>query len=230
MLKAGGGNLTSFPMIDLHTHTLNSDGELIPAELWRRAQVKGYRYLGVTDHVDASNFVEVFRRLKAAAQSLNRGVAPVFIPGLEFTHVPPELIKPLAAQARDLGVPLIVIHGETLAEPVAPGTNRAALEADIDILAHPGLLTPEEAALAKAKGIALELSARKGHSLANGHVAKLALAAGTPLTVNTDAHAPGDLITREEARRVALGAGLDERQADALFAAAEALARRLAGG
>ena len=35
-------------MIDLHTHTLNSDGELLPAELWRRAQVRGYRFLGIT--------------------------------------------------------------------------------------------------------------------------------------------------------------------------------------
>ena len=51
-------------MIDLHTHTLYSDGELIPAELWRRAQVKGYRYLAITDHVDASNFEVVFARLK----------------------------------------------------------------------------------------------------------------------------------------------------------------------
>jgi histidinol phosphatase-like PHP family hydrolase len=215
-------------MIDLHTHTLNSDGELIPAELWRRAQVLGYRFLGVTDHVDASNFKEVFGRLKAAADSLNRGAAPVFIPGLEFTHVPPDLIQPLVSQARELGVPLIVIHGETLVEPVAPGTNQAALKADIDILSHPGLLTPEEAALAQARGITLELSARKGHCLANGHVAKLALAAGAALTVNTDAHAPGDLINRETARRVALGAGLNEAQADALFAHAEALARRLA--
>ena len=108
-------------MIDLHTHTLNSDGELLPAELWRRAQVKGYRYLGITDHVDSSNYEVVFARLKAAALSLNRGEAPVIIPGLEFTHLPPALIGPMAAQARALGVPLIIIHGETLAEPVAHG-------------------------------------------------------------------------------------------------------------
>ncbi|MBW1992288.1 MAG: histidinol phosphate phosphatase domain-containing protein, partial [Deltaproteobacteria bacterium] len=100
-------------MIDLHTHTLNSDGELIPAELKRRAQVLGYRYLGLTDHVDASNFEEVFRRLKVAADSLNFGEPPHLIPGLEFTHVPPGQIADLVKQARDLGVPLIVIHGET---------------------------------------------------------------------------------------------------------------------
>ena len=29
-------------MIDLHTHTVFSDGALIPAELVRRARVKGY--------------------------------------------------------------------------------------------------------------------------------------------------------------------------------------------
>jgi histidinol phosphatase-like PHP family hydrolase len=215
-------------MIDLHTHSLNSDGELIPAELWRRAQVLGYRYLGLTDHVDASNFAEVFARLKTAALSLNRGQAPVLIPGLEFTHLPPDLIKPLAAQARALGVPLIVIHGETLVEPVAPGTNRAALAADIDVLSHPGLITPEEAALAAARGIALELSARKGHGLANGHVAARAREAGAPLVVNTDTHAPGDLITRAQAERIAKGAGLTDAEVQQLFAHAETLARTLA--
>ncbi len=216
-------------MIDLHTHTLNSDGELLPAELWRRAQVKGYRYLGITDHVDASNYEVVFDRLKAAALSLNRGEAPVIIPGLEFTHLPPALIGPLTAQARALGVPLIVIHGETLVEPVAHGTNRAALEADIDILAHPGLITLEEAALARERGIFLEISARKGHCLANGHVARTALEVGASLIVNTDSHSPGDLITSQQAKRIARGAGLDDTAIQNLFADAEALAQRLAG-
>ena len=215
-------------MIDLHTHTLNSDGVLIPTELWRRAQVKGYRYLGITDHVDASNFEEVYGRIKTAAASLNRGGQPHIIPGLEFTHLPPEMIKPLVDRARALGVPLIVIHGETLAEPVAPGTNRAALEADIDILAHPGLITREEAALAKERGVFLEISARKGHSLANGHVAAAARETGAKLIVDTDSHAPGDLITREQAMRIARGAGLTDTEVAALFADAENLARRLA--
>jgi histidinol phosphatase-like PHP family hydrolase len=215
-------------MIDLHTHSIYSDGELIPSELWRRAKVRGYRYLAITDHVDASNFDLVFARLKAAALSLN-GDPPYLIPGLEFTHLPPRLIGPLTAEARAMGVPLIVIHGETLTEPVAPGTNRAALEADIDILAHPGLITPEEARLARERGISLEISARKGHSLANGHVAKTALEAGASLVLNTDSHSPGDLITREQAERIARGAGLDAAACQALFSHAETLARRLAG-
>lgn len=216
-------------MIDLHTHTLYSDGELLPTELWRRAQVLGYRFLGVTDHVDASNFEMVFNRLQAAAQSLNDGAPPYLIPGLEFTHLPPALIGPLAAAARALGVPLIVVHGETLAEPVAPGTNRAALDADINILAHPGLITREEAALAKEKGIFLEISARKGHCLANGHVAKIARETGASLILDTDAHSPGDLITRAQAERLLQGAGLSATDCQTAFANAESLARRLAG-
>ncbi|MBM4284282.1 MAG: histidinol phosphate phosphatase domain-containing protein [Deltaproteobacteria bacterium] len=215
-------------MIDLHTHTLNSDGELLPTELWRRAQVAGYRWLGITDHVDASNFAEVFGRVRTAALSLNRSGPPVVIPGLEFTHLPPDLIGPLVRQARDLGAPLIVVHGETLAEPVAPGTNRAALLADVDILAHPGLITMEEAALAASRGISLELSARKGHSLANGHVAALARQTGAPLVLNTDSHSPGDLISRAQAELIARGAGLSDAEVTHLFAHAESLARRLA--
>jgi putative hydrolase len=216
-------------VIDLHTHSLYSDGELVPAELWRRAQVMGYRYLAITDHVDASNFDFVFSRLKIAAESLNRGEFPHLIPGLEFTHLPPAQIGPLVAEARALGAPLIVIHGETLAEPVAPGTNKAALLADIDILAHPGLLTQEEAALAQERGVFLEISARKGHSLANGHVVQAARAAGASLILNTDAHGPGDLITRQQAERIARGAGLSYSEVHDLFVKAEALAQRLAG-
>ncbi len=125
-------------------------------------------------------------------------------------------------------MPLIVIHGETLAEPVAPGTNRAALEADIDILAHPGLITTEDAALARERGIFLEISARKGHCLANGHVARTALEVGASLIVDTDSHAPGDLITRHQAERIAQGAGLTDPAIRNLFTDAEALAQRLA--
>ncbi len=42
-------------MIDLHTHSFLSDGELLPSELVRRAKVKGYRIIGISDHVDITN-------------------------------------------------------------------------------------------------------------------------------------------------------------------------------
>jgi histidinol phosphatase-like PHP family hydrolase len=94
-------------------------------------------------------------------------------------------------------------------EPVPPGTNREAIGAGADILAHPGLITEEEVLLAKAKNVLLEISARKGHSLSNGRVARLAMKIGAPLLLNTDTHTPDNLINREQAVKVVMGAGLE---------------------
>jgi histidinol phosphatase-like PHP family hydrolase len=104
------------------------------------------------------------------------------------------------------------VHGETIVEPVAPGTNMAAIEAGVDVLSHPGFLSEAEALLAAERGVFLELSGRKGHSLPNGHVAKVALRAGARLVVNADAHTPGDFLSADMARMVALGAGLSEAE------------------
>lgn len=197
-------------MIDLHTHSLLSDGELLPAELVRRAAVKGYQAVAITDHVDFSNIDWVIPLLVKDCRELVKHFQLKIIPGAEITHVPPESMKSLAEEARKLGAKIVVVHGETIVEPVAPLSNRRALESAIDILAHPGLITEEEVRLAKENGIMLEISARKGHCLTNGHVAKLALKAGAGLVLNTDAHAPDDLLTLERARQIARGAGLSE--------------------
>ena len=108
-------------------------------------------------------------------------------------------------------------------------TNRAAIEAGVDILSHPGLISAEEAALAAQAGVCLEITTRKGHSLTNGHVARQALAAGAKLVVNNDAHAPGDLVSLAMARKVALGAGLTEAQFEQCRKNSEALVRRALG-
>ncbi|MCK5010388.1 MAG: histidinol phosphate phosphatase domain-containing protein [Deltaproteobacteria bacterium] len=197
-------------MIDFHTHSLLSDGELLPSELVRRAVVKGYQALAITDHVDVSNIDWVIPRLVKDCDDLKRYFQIKVIPGAELTHVPPARIKSLAEEARKLGAKIVVVHGETIVEPVAPDSNLRALESPIDILAHPGLITEEEVKLAKRNGIMLEITARKGHCLTNGHVAKLALKTGAGLVLNTDAHSPEDLITPDQARQIALGAGLGE--------------------
>lgn len=216
-------------MIDLHTHTFLSDGVLIPSELVRRAQVKGYRAIAITDHVDVSNVEILVPQLVQVCQRLNELGRIVVVPGVEITHVPPRDLGSVVASARAAGAQMVVVHGETTAEPVAPGTNRAALKLDIDVLAHPGLITREEAALAAKRGIALEISARKGHSLSNGHVVRMALEAGAVMVLNTDSHAPEDLLTYAEARKVALGAGLKSAQVDRIYASASRLVERVAG-
>jgi putative hydrolase len=195
-------------MIDLHTHTLFSDGVLIPSELVRRAAVKGYEIIALTDHADASNLDFIIPRVTIACKELNRRWKIRALPGIELTHIPPESFGDLTERARSLGAAIVIAHGETLVEPVHPGTNRAAIEARVDILAHPGLLTQQEAELAARNGVCLEITSRKGHSLSNGHVAKIAGETGAKLVIDTDSHEPGDLITDEQAQNILFGAGL----------------------
>ncbi len=47
----------------------------------------------------------------------------------------------------------------------------------------------------------------------NGHVAQLATEIGADLIVDTDCHAPEDLITFKQAYNIARGAGLNDAQA-----------------
>lgn len=197
-------------MIDLHTHSLFSDGVLVPSELVRRALMKGYEVIAITDHADASNLDFAIPRVAAACKELTKRWKITALPGIELTHIPPETFANLTERARSLGAVVVVAHGETLVEPVHPGTNRAAIEARVDILAHPGLITKEEAELAVRNGVYLEISSRKGHSLSNGHVARIAGETGAKLVIDTDTHEPGDLITDDFAQNVLSGAGLSK--------------------
>ncbi len=215
-------------MIDLHTHTLFSDGELIPSELARRAVVKGYTAIGMTDHGDQSNLDLIIPRLVRVATDLSRAWGITIIPGIELTHVPPAHFAEAVREARRLGAKLVLGHGETIVEPVAPTTNRAAIEAGVDVLAHPGLISDDDAALAAKCGVLLEITTRKGHSLTNGHVVRMAQKHGASLVVNNDAHAPGDLVSPEMAEQIALGAGLTPAEfLQAQDNAAELIRRRL---
>ncbi|NOX97001.1 MAG: histidinol phosphate phosphatase domain-containing protein [Nitrospirae bacterium] len=216
-------------MIDLHSHSLLSDGNLIPSELARRAESKGYKVLAITDHADMSNIAVIVPQLVRTCEDLNRSLKTKIIPGIELSYVPLVLLAEMAKEGRALGARLILVHGETIVEPSIPGTNSRALEIDIDILAHPGLLSLEEAKMAADRGIFLEISSRKGHCLTNGHVAKMARKAGAKLTFGTDTHEPANLVTLEEARRIAQGAGLDEEEIDTLFENARYLVEKVAG-
>ncbi|MGE5808882.1 MAG: histidinol phosphate phosphatase domain-containing protein [Nitrospirota bacterium] len=204
-------------MIDLHTHSLFSDGVLVPSELVRRAVMKGYDVIAITDHADSSNIDFAIPRVAAACRELSRRWKITALPGIELTHIPPETFAELTDRARSLGAAIVVAHGETLVEPVHPGTNLAAIEARVDILAHPGLISRDEAELAAKNGVCLEITSRKGHSLSNGHVARVAVAAGATLVIDTDTHEPGDLITDEFAENILLGAGLNKERIEEVF-------------
>lgn len=214
-------------MIDLHTHTTLSDGALIPAEQIRRAETKGYRILGMSDHGDLATMETILPAVLTAARRENELARMIVLAGIEFTHVRPAHIAECVRRARELGAHYVIVHGETLAEPVEAGTNLAAIEAGADILAHPGLITPDEVKLAARKGVRLEITAKRGHCLANGHVAKLAMELGAQMCFGSDAHDPDQMISRHQAERICMGAGIPAAHVAEMFPQAEQFARGL---
>ncbi len=213
-------------MIDLHTHSLFSDGELTPAELARRFEVAGYKALAITDHGDPSTIDLIIPRIVAFCEEVNRLKGIRLIPGIELTHIPPKTIPALVSSSRKLGAKLVVVHGETIVEPVAPRTNRMAIESSVDILAHPGLITEEEVLSARKHSVFLELTSRKGHSLTNGHVARLAHKIGASMILNSDTHAPGDIWPASRLHEIVVAAGLTENDYKVIMKNAQSIVRR----
>mgnify|MGYP000692794180 CR=1 FL=1 len=203
-------------MVDFHCHSVFSDGELIPAEIWRRVKILGYSAIAITDHADHSNFEFIITNLLKIKRAFNN-LTPRLIAGIELTHVPPEFIPELIKEARKCGAEIVLVHGETIVEPVAEGTNISAILGGADILAHPGLIKEEEVKLAAEKGVFLEISGRKGHCLTNGHVAFLAKKYGANLVINSDAHSPSDFLTKDLAFKIGLGAGLKPEEVEKIW-------------
>jgi histidinol phosphatase-like PHP family hydrolase len=199
-------------MYDLHTHTILSDGEMLPIELIRRMAVAGYTTVAITDHVDLSNAESVLSTLALVRESAGLyGVR--LLCGVEITHVPPSQIAQLAKSAKAAGADIVIVHGETPVEPVAEGTNHAACTCrQVNVLAHPGVISMRDAKAAAKNGIALEITSRGGHNRTNGHVARVAREAGCQLVVDSDAHAPQDILDERAKFIVAKGAGLTDAE------------------
>lgn len=201
--------------VEFHSHSIFSDGALLPAALIREAEVRGCSALAITDHVDASNLEDVVKTLTRFEKE-TRGQLPIkFIPGVEVSYIKPEFIAESCRKARHLGAKLVIVHGESPSESVYPGTNHAAVREKglVDILAHPGNIVEEDAILAAQNGVFLEITARKGHKDGNRHVAEMSRRYGAKLVVDTDCHNEADLITQEQAFALCKEAGMTDEEA-----------------
>ncbi len=206
-----------FAMFDLHTHSLLSDGALLPSEIAIRYLAQGYQAIAITDHADYSNIESTVKAILEFSRHWPKTFAIRVLAGIELTHLPLIHLKPLAKFARAQGIKIIVAHGETLMEPVIKGTNRACLEAGIDILAHPGLISDEDVKLAKERGIFLELTSRKGHCDTNPHVAERALQLGARLILDNDSHLPEDILSPQDLIKIGERAGLSQKDIEKIY-------------
>ncbi len=205
---------------DLHTHTFFSDGELLPSELANRFLKNGGKVLAITDHADSSNccfLIERLRKFKEQNGVSFKEMGLTVLVGVELTHVPPRDIPRCIEKARKEGADVVVVHGETVVEPVPEGTNIAAIEGRADVLAHPGFIRLKHANLARKYGVALEITTRKGHCYTNGYVLKVARKSGAPVVINTDTHSVSDVASWELLVKVGLGAGMTEEEVKESF-------------
>ena len=216
-------------LFDFHTHTTLSDGAADPLTMARRCLANGYAAYVCSDHVDDRTVADRVPQIVAACRQVAAELGIPAIAAVEVTRVEAARIAGVAAQARRLGAQLVVVHGETLGDRPQPGVNLAAARCpEVDILAHPGLITAQAAAAARESGILLEVTAANFHGMTNGHVVRIALAEGAALLIDSDAHRPEALLTSERIDQVLVGSGLTPEQAAAVrrTGPAAVLARR----
>lgn len=201
-----------FGRCDFHTHSFLSDGVLLPIEALRRAYALDTEVYAITDHASAST-LDLIPKIVKDCELATKHWGIIAIPGIELTHVPVGAMDELIQESIDLGAAIIVIHGETISEPVEKGTNlRAAKNKNVDILAHPGMLTKEEAENCKKNNIFVEITVNRNHAYTNGHVVKVGREVGVDFILNSDTHSPRDMITYEQGEQVLLAAGLTPQE------------------
>jgi len=209
-------------MIDLHTLPCSATGA-IAVGTGPPGGNHRYQAIALTDTPILPTGLDN-SRIVQACEDLNAHWKIRAIPGIELTHLPRRLLV-LCGKSRALGARLVVVHGESVVEPVPPEPIGKPSRRG----GHPGpsrLNLRGRNHLAREKKVFLEISARKGHSLANGHVARLAQKCGASMILNTDSHSPDDLITLEK-HGGALGAGLGEENFNRMVQNSRRIVERL---
>lgn len=203
---------------DFHTHTFLSDGESSPIELMRFAYAYGYGCIGISDHVSYSNLEQIIEPIKRDCRLAEQYWDIKAVPGVELTNVPAGSIEEMARRAKEAGAVMVVVHGETIVEEVEEGTNMAAVSSEyVDLLAHPGLITEQEARLAARNDVYIEVTSRKGHCLSNGRVVQIGREAGVRFLINSDSHNHNDLYRGDFKKKVALASGLSHKEYDEII-------------
>ncbi len=197
-------------LADLHSHSTLSDGTLSIEAMVAAAERRGYNAYAITDHARAGdpNYRDIVTAVRDEVERLAPQTQMHLFAGVEVTDFEPTQIPHVAEEVRRAGAQVVVVHGECLVLDVAPGTNAAAVRSPgVDILAHPGLLSEEDAEAAARHGIYVEVSARHGADHANGHVYRIARRVGASIVVNSDAHEEAGLLSGPKMEALVRGAG-----------------------
>jgi histidinol phosphatase-like PHP family hydrolase len=198
---------------DLHCHTDWSDGGATVLEMSRAAQARGYEYLAITDHSPRITVVNGLGPERLAAQrrlieEANRELDRfTVLQGVEVDiNEDGTLDEPDEALAA-LDIVIASPHVKLRMEPAAMTERmlRAIEHPHVDVIGHPTGRRPgsREGATydfekvfrsAAEHGVVLEIDCDPARMDLSPELARLAASLGCKLSLDSDAHAPDQLI------------------------------------
>jgi DNA polymerase (family 10) len=198
---------------ELHTHSTWSDGKLSIKEMAMAARDRGYKILAVTDHSPSLGItqgvtIEDFKEQRAEIDRAQEELADsiLILQGSEVEIKADGTLDYPDQVLAALDIVFASLH-VSLRQPREQVTQRllnAVQNPHVDVIGHPtGRLIPDregadldmEAVFAAAAqtGVAMEISAHPERLDLNDIHARQAIELGIPLSINTDAHSPGEL-------------------------------------
>jgi putative hydrolase len=210
---------------DLHSHTTWSDGHASMFEMAEAAKVRGYEYLGITDHSPRITVVNGLgpERLEAQAREIamvSRETGVALLRGIEVDILEDGSLDLPDDVLAQLDLVIASPHVKLRQEPPAMTERmlRAIENPHVDVVGHPTGRRPgsrpgaeydfalvfEKAA---GRGVALEIDCDPARMDLSPELARLAAEKGCRFALDSDAHAPGELAY------VQLGAWMARRAA-----------------
>lgn len=198
---------------ELHTHSTWSDGKISIVDMAIAARDHGYKVLAITDHspslgitqgVTVEDFKEQRAEIDAAQEKLGDSI--LILQGSEVEIKADGSLDYPDQVLAELDIVFASLH-VSLRQPREQVTQRllnAIQNPHVDVIGHPtGRLIPDregadldmEAVFAAAaqSGVAMEISAHPERLDLNDIHARQAIEMGILLSINTDAHSPGEL-------------------------------------
>jgi putative hydrolase len=230
---------------DCHTHSDWSDGGSPPDEMADTARRLGHEWIALTDHsprLTVANGLSADRLLRQLdlIGRLNAELAPFrILTGIEVDILEDGVLDQREDLLARLDVVVASVHSK-LRMPAGPMTGRmvaAISNPHMDVLGHCtgrllyGRGRPESEfdpevvfGACREHGVAVEINCRPERRDPPGRLLRLAIEAGCVFTIDTDAHAPGQLdwlgngTTRAEKFGIPAGRVMNTRSAVDLLA------------
>jgi putative hydrolase len=230
---------------DCHTHSDWSDGGSPPREMALAARDLGHEWIALTDHsprltVANGLSAERLRDQLDLVRKLNAELAPFrILTGIEVDILEDGGLDQSEDLLAELDVVVASVHSK-LRMPAGPMTDRmvaAVSSPHVDVLGHctgrllAGRGRPESVfdacavfAACRDHGVAVEINCRPERQDPPDPLLRLAAEAGCEFSIDTDAHAPGQLdwldsgCVRAEAAGIPPGRVINARGAEALLA------------